>query len=309
MSAIKKLLGFGKKEENKVVLPSEDEVNTTEYDYEDESKDEVKEESDSDSEESIEDSIGKKLSETETMSMYQVSAAHLCKICRRWTHNRKLRESHVKKIYQGIEASKFLIGTFTGVQDSQGKITLIDGHHRLEALRKLAKESPETILQFQDVYLQLFQVDEVDSHGTYNIFDACNTTRALEAKDMPELKVINVMKQMKDNFPKVFTKTNAKRPRVNEKLFADKIKAVTNRFPKVSAQDIYDTIMETNNELKEQKVKFFTGEISDSKKKDAKEKMRKLLAKADSINCRLFVRENRSLAWIEDVCSKLKKKK
>jgi hypothetical protein len=100
-----------------------------------------------------------------------------------YTFNNELNEPHILDIYNKINKPKahFIDGVFSVINCNEtNELYLIDGHHRLEALKEMMTTSCtktcNKLNQF-DITIHLYETDNVDSQNTLNLYHRLNNLK------------------------------------------------------------------------------------------------------------------------------------
>jgi hypothetical protein len=108
---------------------------------------------------------------------------------------RKIRQEHVNKIYKSLCAGNPVAGALI-VNLLKGKMRLVDGNHRFEAIRKYLTEFPDRKVEVYIVYFENLTEDE--ERLTYTIY---NTVRSQTSDDFVRMysKDIPILQQIENN--------------------------------------------------------------------------------------------------------------
>lgn len=95
--------------------------------------------------------------------------------------NNKLNNDHINEIYNAIKNNPQIDGVFSVVYCNEtDELFLIDGHHRLEALKKLITEdntSTDNRLNQFDITIHLYKTDNITSKNTLKLYHRLNTVK------------------------------------------------------------------------------------------------------------------------------------
>jgi hypothetical protein len=78
-----------------------------------------------------------------------------------------------------IQKNKLVIGGFITIEFNDGAICLFDGHHRIEALKKLS----DIVLSEIVIYVFHFKSDARESQKTRELFGKINTVKPFDVKE------------------------------------------------------------------------------------------------------------------------------
>ena len=309
------LFGSKKKEEkiehiiddNKVLKPQKSKYDKSDSDPDSDIEEEVPDVKFEDSDDDLEDNkeekytdLGEIIHTSRNMTMYLVHPIKVVENITKWTHNRALNDKHVKTIAEGVKKSKRLIGSLKAVKDDTKTITLIDGHHRQKALKNIFKENPD--FNMDDVILEVYEVEDFDSEEVLDLFNDCNNVRNISDSEMPNLTCMNLMKKLKEKFPKLIVKSEVcHKPALSEVTLIRKIKTIIRTF-KLTKEQMYNLIIEKNREYKEKSRSFFFP----NEKPEHKKKHTERYNKASNGNLYLGIKENREYYWLAEIVDSLK---
>jgi hypothetical protein len=114
-----------------------------------------------------------------------------------WAFNRKLNEEHVQKIYQQlcVQNIPYLMGSIKAIRDRDNNFQVIDGQHRLEALRLFTTNNKQSV----PIIVEIYDVPSVDTDIVLELFKMANNNLNLSIEDDVDIVIKGlVSKLMKD---------------------------------------------------------------------------------------------------------------
>lgn len=178
---------FGKKEEKRDVLIVEIES--------DEEKEEI---------EFVDNSkshyfLGKEIHANSIRTLYITNPRDLVEHFKVWSYNRSVNSNHVDNIITSLknQAQPYFFGSIKMVRDSNGKIEVIDGQHRMIALKNLVTNKDFNM----DVLSEVYNVDSVESMNIVTMFHEANNNLNVKNGDLPQLKYVDAITNMKEKYP------------------------------------------------------------------------------------------------------------
>ena len=117
--------------------------------------------------------------ENKLFGLYKPDTTRFVKNIEPYTYNNELDKKHVQNLTTNIQKNKLVIGSFITIEFDDGDICLFDGHHRIEALKKL----DDTVLSEIVIYAFHFKSDERESQKTRELFSKINTVKPFDVKE------------------------------------------------------------------------------------------------------------------------------
>lgn len=115
-----------------------------------------------------------------------------------YTYNNELNVEHIKTLTTNFQKNKLVIGGFVTIEFDDGSICLFDGHHRIEALKKL----DDATLKQITIYIFHFKSDARESKHTRHLFSQINTVKPFDPKEFERMDNINyIVEQLKKKHP------------------------------------------------------------------------------------------------------------
>ena len=119
--------------------------------------------------------LGEILSETKERIDSKHSARLVVNNLENWTHNRPLDSSRVDTLATKILTSNRILGTISLAIDSSDRIRILDGQHRVEAVKKLIATDAHIDFEF---HMTAYRVSRLDSQETLDLFYNLNDSKS-----------------------------------------------------------------------------------------------------------------------------------
>lgn len=151
------------------------------------------------------------------IKIYKLSARDILPIIEEWPFNRPKNNDHINNIYQNINQ---IIGSFKLVKClfNEGKLYLIDGQHRREAIiKKLLENSSFNI----DIQVDILEVENEEEILEY--FSLTNNVLKIQDFNLPKINYTKFINLLKNKFPKIFDDLK-EFPYLNEKKILEELK-------------------------------------------------------------------------------------
>lgn len=185
------------------------------------------------------------------LSLYKYDAEMFCKMFDVWAFNRKLNEEHVKKIYQQLCVQKVphLMGSIKAIRDKDNNFQVIDGQHRLEALRLFTTNNKNKSVS---IIVEIYDVPSVDSDVVLELFTMANNNLNLSIEDDVDIVIKGLISRlMKDSKLRlgIIDKNNGRinRPRISKKVLYEELKSnMTIEILRLPVDTIIDQIRKIN---------------------------------------------------------------
>ena len=148
---------------------------------------------------------------------------------RLFTNNNPLNRKHIDNIKDNLKKDNILVGIFTTAQFVDDTIVLIDGHHRITAIRELLDEGIKIISPLD---IHNYKCTSESAKDTMSLFEKVNNTKPFHT-DIEIIKTrMYIMHTLNLKFPNLFSKAEkrANFPKLHEGTFMS---------------ILYDTIKET----------------------------------------------------------------
>lgn len=115
-----------------------------------------------------------------------------------WSFNRKLNQEHVDNIYYGLCKQKqpHLIGTFKVIKDASNEMKVIDGQHRLHALRQFVEAKPN--VEFT-IFVEIYNVSCLNDPVVFDLFKMANTNLNINVEDDLNVFVADLVNKLAED--------------------------------------------------------------------------------------------------------------
>lgn len=162
------------------------------------------------------------------LSLYKFDAELFCNMFDVWAFNRKLNQEHVQNIYQHLCSQNIphLMGSIKAIRDSEKNFQVIDGQHRLEALKLfITKNKSKSVT----VIVEIYDVPSVDSDIVVEFFRIANNNLNVSIEDDVNIVITSLVKKL-INDPElskgIIDKNDGRinRPRISKKMIYEELK-------------------------------------------------------------------------------------
>ena len=244
-------------------------------------------------------------------SKFICDAKNIVKYSNVWTYNRNVNIEHVNNLVDTIKLfydegnlDFHFIGSLKYICDKHKNYKLIDGQHRLNALKKIYNDN-----EYNDIYIEMecdvYNVEDLHDDYSTLIYQNSNTVKNIVLDDIPSYQYIKIVEQLSEKFPKSIKddkSSNINYPNIGKKFLQDKLKqSKILELYNINSIQLYEKIINLNTTFKNY-------EDDDYKK---------ILLKKDYTNKNFEVRLNkcknsgfylgliRECEWINDIKQKL----
>lgn len=197
------------------------------------------------------------------LEIYKFDAQDIVPILDVWSFNRKLNTEHVHSIYEGlcVQNRPHLIGTIKVIKDIFGDMKVIDGQHRVQALRMFCDTHPDNHIF---ILVEMYHVQSLDDAIVFQLFKIANTNLNINVDDDLNMFVVELVNKLaadaelskgiidkndgRVNRPRISKKelyealkTNLKMNHLNQStdLLLSKIKALNAKVGKMSYLELF----------------------------------------------------------------------
>lgn len=162
------------------------------------------------------------------MSLCKYDAKTLCADFDVWAFNRNLNDEHVQKIYDDLCSQKHphLMGSVKAVKDDRNNLQVIDGQHRLEALRMFVNDYTDKPIS---VCVELYHVSSIHSDVVFDLFRIANNNLNVAVEDDVNMMIATLVNRLVDD-PElgrgIVDKNDGRvnRPRISKKALYEELK-------------------------------------------------------------------------------------
>lgn len=145
--------------------------------------------------------MGKK---DENTFMIKMSFRELCVYSNSWCFNRTIDEEKVKELYESLCISYEIPFILHAVYDEKhtdpiAKILILDGQHRLEAIRNYINQKDTNWDCPHNVWVCIYKIDNAETTNTkkvIDIFKKINNNRIFNANELPDTFIVDVVKKI-----------------------------------------------------------------------------------------------------------------
>jgi len=180
----------------------------------------------------IDDLLGNYIFRNSIYSIYIITSDNLLLIDKHWSYNRGIDIKHYEKISDELQKMKkpFLIGSIKIVKDSMNNFRIIDGQHRIKAIREVKLNKPEFIM---DVQIDVYPVADCNYDSEIStLFKLANSNKNVSESEIPNDIIIKAIDSLKTrHFPK---------------KILDKKKGQRANHPNITTNELYECIKESN---------------------------------------------------------------
>lgn len=195
------------------------------------------------------------------ISWYRFDASQICEELNTWAFNRKLNVEHIEHIYEELKTSRnpCFMGSIKVIKDASNNFQVIDGQHRLQAMRKYINDIDNGLLpnksKHWNIILEIYYVNSVSDPIVFELFKIANNNLNMTPEDDVNMYIAGVMDAIVSDreLNKGVIDVDGKgvhRPRITKKALyeamKENIRAQDTRFSK---EEIVARIKRLNNIL------------------------------------------------------------
>jgi hypothetical protein len=187
--------------------------------------------------------------------LYKPNTTKFVRSIEPYTYNNELNTKHIQSMVTNIQKNKLVIGGFITIEFNDGMICLFDGHHRIEALKKL----DDSVLDEIVIYVFHFKSDARESQQTRDLFSKINTVKPFDVKEQERCVnssiIIELLKKKHPGFKQCLrdNKKLVQKGNYLQSTFVDELKDKLKQFDTNNKQYdnnlIADQIMKYNDSL------------------------------------------------------------
>lgn len=138
-----------------------------------------------------------KIDENENSSLYKIDFRTLIVNVGHWSYNRPLKLDIINNLYENINNNN-ISWVLSAVKEKESDIIyLIDGQHRLEAIKKIIDEDIDMKIN-KYLYVNIYSVDNIDEDFEYikELFIKINSNSPLENFQFPSTFTAKLIKEI-----------------------------------------------------------------------------------------------------------------
>jgi len=181
---------------------------------------------------------------------YKTDAQTFVKNVKIWAGQRDLNKEHIIYLAKQIRKEKYIMGTFTLVRSDDGTVVLVNGHHRVRALKKIFKLQPSFNC---NIRIELYKTDRLESQKTFNLFRNSNTILNVKVEDMPNKYALSLLDKLTTRFDGIFRDKAidevCNRPYIHKRLLFSKLKQAFEKYD-IDEDCLFNSIIEFNDKLR-----------------------------------------------------------
>jgi len=164
-----------------------------------------------------------------------------------WVGQRTLNDEHIRDLARAFSINGNVMGTIKLVRTVDGSIRLLDGQHRVEALKQILNYEPNFDC---NLLLELYETDRLESPKTHRLFENANNVLNVQPEDRANKNALLIIDRLSTQFEGMLKDGKCNRPFVNKKILFEKLKKA---FKQIDIEEdfMFEKILEANKELKE----------------------------------------------------------
>jgi hypothetical protein len=184
-----------------------------------------------------------------------VYARQLTRICDVWAFNRQVDLNHISTIENDlkIQENPNLMGTIKLIIDKNKEYKIIDGQHRLQAIRNIIRDD-HTMEWDMPILTEIYDVSESTDEITNYLYTKANVNLNIRTEDVLDDFLIElIQKMMNDPILKngIVDKQDGSvyKPRISKKDLYEKFKVNYKHKPSDTVEELFTRIKEKNMSL------------------------------------------------------------
>lgn len=134
----------------------------------------------------------------------KMSFRELCVYSTPWCYNRAVNEEKVTELYESLCKSYDIPFVLHAVHDEMhsnpiSKILILDGQHRLEAIKRYIAENDSSFECSHKAYVHIYKINNAETENTdevIELFKKINNHRVFNASDMPSTTIVDLVKSI-----------------------------------------------------------------------------------------------------------------
>ena len=220
--------------------------------------------------------------------------SEFCNNIEEYKHNNILNIEHINNLKKTLKKEKIILTSdFTVILSKEtNKIFLLDGHHRLQALKSLYMNDE---IQNLNYIVRLYEMKNDEDPRIIELFEKINNTKPFKTNIEISRSSSNIFIKLKKTYPKVFKNTGIRSnfPYINEYKFTEKLKSILIRMDRIDDENILKEIYRINRLM---------GQDIEEKLINNNRTLRtrtKDIEKLEKINCYLGI--DKKLNWLNNL--------
>lgn len=258
--------------------------------YEENKADDIKNENvpDIDSEEENVDFLGTLLFENQNVKFYLTQAKIFANKIEIWAGQRPLNLEHIKSLARQFTQQEHAMGTLKVVRSSDGRVRLLDGQHRIYAIKEILKIQPNFDC---DLFIELYETDRLESSITLRLFEKANNVLNVKPEDMPHQSALSIVDKLSTRFNIIFKdieeRDRCNRPYINKRKLFEKLKRAFQQHD-IDEDCLYKQILEYNELNRKTKLEIIDLSVAS-------------INKCKKSGC--YLGFDKDLAWLDEILS------
>ena len=184
------------------------------------------------------------------VEFYKTDAQSFVNNIKIWSGQRDLNKDHINYLAQQLTKERYIMGTFTLVRDENETVVLVNGHHRVRALKKILRLQPSFNC---DIIIELYKTDRLESKRTLTLFKNSNTILNVKVEDMPNKYALSLLDKLTTRFDGIFRdkdiEENCNRPYLHKRLLFSKLKQAFQKYD-LDEDSLFNAIIDINDKLR-----------------------------------------------------------
>lgn len=179
-----------------------------------------------------------------------------------WCFNQPINRDHIDNIKLEISNEPCLTGVFTVIQLEDGKIYLLDGHHRQQAMLELYEEDFDVPIE---ITVHCYRSDTINSSGTTSLFHKLNNTKPFRVTNEVTITVIQIINYLESTYPGMIRDTSkrANYPNIHKNSLNECLYEHLNQMESINYSSIIRRLERINSNYKRR-----AKELVEKKKRD-----------------------------------------
>lgn len=188
--------------------------------------------------------------ENDYKKLFETTAQKFVNNIEIWVGQRSLNDEHIRNLAREFSVNGNVMGTIKLVRSTDGSIRLLDGQHRVEALKQILNYEPNFDC---NLLLELYETDRLESPKTHRLFENANNVLNVQPEDRSNKNALSIIDRLSKQFEGMLKDGKCNRPFVNKKILIEKLKKAFKQID-IEQDFMFEKILEANNELKEMEI-------------------------------------------------------
>src|SRR5579872_47782 len=113
-------------------------------------------------------------------------------------YNREVNLTHVKEIEEGIKQYKYCSDPIKIAKDKNGKLHLLDGHHRFKGMENIYSKSKGK--DHITVLVLVYQVDDIEDEDSLKLYKQLNNVIPVRDSDLLQVVISDAVKDLRNQY-------------------------------------------------------------------------------------------------------------